>query len=393
MNATHLRAVNIIGGLSARYGGPSYTVPRLCQALATAGIQTALFSVTCPDDRPRSSSGAGYCDRRFHWDFATVPILRNLCVSAGLARELTALAAHVDVIHNHGLWLLPNVQAEWVARRAGIPLVVTPLGMLSSEALSFSPIKKYIFSFLLQRQALRRAACIHATCEAEYIEIRDYGLTNPVAIIPNGVDVPAPCSATASSVADKREVLSLGRVHPKKGLDRLLLAWARVEAAHPRWTLRIVGPSENDHALQLQAMAARLGLVRVSIEGPLYGESKLGLYRAASIFVLPTTNENFAMTVAEALAAGIPVISTKGAPWAGLETYGCGWWIDHGVEALAATLDRAMALPPECLRQMGTKGRNWMAAEFSWEEVAAKMQGVYTWLRDHGNPPAWVRFN
>ena len=76
--------------------------------------------------------------------------------------------------------------------------------------------------------------------------------------------------------------------------------------------------------------------------------------------VLPTLNENFGLTVAEALAAGTPAISTKGASWSGLEREGCGWWIDHGVEPLAAALAHAMALPREALKAMGDKGREWM---------------------------------
>ena len=138
--------------------------------------------------------------------------------------------------------------------------------------------------------------------------------------------------------AADRVVLSLGRIHPKKGLDRLVRAWAKVEAAHPDWRLRIVGPAELGHDAELRALAASLNLSRVSIEPAIYGEEKYTAFREADIFVLPTLNENFAMTVAESLAAGTPVISTKGAPWAGLEVERCGWWIDHGIEPLAAAL-------------------------------------------------------
>ena len=115
-----------------------------------------------------------------------------------------------------------------------------------------------------------------------------------------------------------------------------------------------------------------LGLTRVSVEGPIYGDAKTAAYREADLFVLPTLNENFGLTVAEALAAGTPAISTKGAPWSGLESEGCGWWIDHGVEPLAAALAHAMALPREALKAMGDKGREWMARDFSWDRVAQR---------------------
>src|SRR5207248_11348697 len=111
---------------------------------------------------------------------------------------------------------------------------------------------------------------------------------------------------------------------------------------------------------QLAALAAGLKTQRVSIEGPVAGDAKSAAYRKADLFVLPTLNENFAVTVAEALAAGTPVIATKGAPWRGLEREGCGWWIDHGVEPLVATLTEAMAMRREALQSMGEKGRSWM---------------------------------
>ncbi len=309
-------------------------------------------------------------------------------MAAALRRE----AADAEIIHDHGLWLMPNVEAgraAWAARR---PLVVSPRGMLASAALAFSPLKKRAFWMLLQGRAFAHAACFHATSEQEYTEIRTFGLSVPVAIIPNGIDVIG-IADPAVGAAAYRTALSLGRIHPKKGLDRLLHAWARVEALHPAWRLRIVGPGEQGHDRELRALADALGLSRVSIEGPLYGDHKTEAYYRADLFVLPTLNENFGLTVAEALAAGTPVIATKGAPWSGLEDEGCGWWIDHGVEPLAAALSRAMEMPREALKAMGARGRAWMARDFSWDRVARDMLDMYRWLALGAAPPATVRFD
>jgi glycosyltransferase involved in cell wall biosynthesis len=113
----------------------------------------------------------------------------------------------------------------------------------------------------------------------------------------------------------------------------------------------------------------------------------------ADLFVLPSLNENFGLTVAEALAAGTPVISTKGAPWSGLEIEGCGWWIDHGVAPLAAALAHAMALPREALKAKGDKGREWMMRDFCWDPIAHNMLDVYLWLARNAEPPSTVRFD
>jgi glycosyltransferase involved in cell wall biosynthesis len=188
-----------------------------------------------------------------------------------------------------------------------------------------------------------------------------------------------------------RIVLSLGRIHPKKGLDRLVRAWAYVESTHPEWRLRIVGPDELGHASELEVLAAKLKTQRVSIEGSVAGDAKTAAYREADLFVLPSLNENFAITVAEALAAGTPVIATKGAPWHGLAREGCGWWIDHGVEPLAAALANAMVMTREALQAMGAKGRAWMARDFSWDRVAQDMLKIYGWLSFGGEVPSTVR--
>ncbi len=265
--------------------------------------------------------------------------------------------------------------------------------MLAPAALAFSRAKKRAFWTLLQGPAVHGAACIHATSEQEYEEIRCFGLANPVAVIPNGIDLPELAAQPEAEPIAERVVLSLGRIHPKKGLSLLVHAWSKVEAKFPGWRLKIVGPPEVGHDDELRALATALGLTRVSIGGPIYGAAKTTTYREAEVFVLPTLNENFGLTIAEALAAGTPAITTKGAPWGRLENEGCGWWIDHGIEPLALGLAQAMALPGDVLKAMGEKGREWMRRDFSWERIARDMLDVYLWLARRGELPSTIRLD
>jgi glycosyltransferase involved in cell wall biosynthesis len=387
-----LRAAHVIAGLDLVYGGPSYSVPRLCEALAVAGAETTLFSVAEKENSRRDVCCKGYRDRRFYWDHAGTPILRHLRCSSGLLQALHHGAAGVDVVHSHGLWLMPNIAAARAAGYVGKPFVCSPRGMLAPAALAFSRLKKRVFWRLLQGSAVRQAACIHATSEEEYREIRAFCLAQPVAIIRNGIDIPEFPAGEPVPRTGRRSLLSLGRLHPKKGLDTLLRAWAKVETHYPDWRLRIVGPAEAGQDQALRALASALGLARVSIEGPLYGDAKQTAYRDADLFVLPSRNENFGLTVAEALAAGVPAISTRGTPWSGLESEGCGWWVDQGVEPLAVALTQAMALPRESLQAMGGRGRTWMARDFSWDRVARDMLDVYRWLIGAIAAPESVRF-
>lgn len=332
--------------------------------------------------------GDGVPHRVFEPGFTGVPGLSRLKLSPALDAALRGRGAVTDVFHTHGLWLGPNIAPAAIARRAGKAFVISPRGMLGAPALQFSRRRKQLVWALLQKRAAASAAMLHATSQEECEEIRAMGLTNPVAVIPNGIDVP-PLSRPAAGAT--RTVLSLGRVHPKKGLDRLIRAWSRLGPAGDGWRLRIVGPSEGGCADDLRALATGLALTTVDIEGPVFGAAKLDAYRDADLFVLPTLNENFAMTVAEALAAGTPVISTKGAPWAGLEQEGCGWWIDHGEAAMAAALTDAFARPREDLAAMGEKGRAWMQRDFSWDRIGREMLDAYRWIAAGGAPPATVR--
>jgi glycosyltransferase involved in cell wall biosynthesis len=130
----------------------------------------------------------------------------------------------------------------------------------------------------------------------------------------------------------------------------------------------------------MQKLAHTLNLPRTSFDGALMGASKWKAYRDASVYALPTQFENFGMTVAESLSMGTPVIVTRSAPWQGLETNHCGWWIDAGVEACADALNQAMRTPLDELRQMGDRGRAWMASSFAWDSIVERMRSVYDWV-------------
>ena len=202
-----------------------------------------------------------------------------------------------------------------------------------------------------------------------------------------GIDLP---ELGSPSRVTERTLLFLGRVHPKKGLDMLLPAWAAVQHKFPNWRLRIVGPDNRGYLDEMKLLAKSLGMERFEFTGPLTGAEKTHAYDEADLFVLPTYSENFGMTVAESLAAGTPAIVSKGAPWEGLEANSAGWWIDTGKDPLVACLEQALAQPRAYLDQMGLNGRLWMARDFSWEYVAGNLKTTYEWILSDGPCPEFV---
>ena len=143
----------------------------------------------------------------------------------------------------------------------------------------------------------------------------------------------------------------------------------------------------------MQELAESLGVERVSFPGPVYGAQKAEAFRRAQAFVLPSHSENFGNVVAEALSHGVPVVVSRGAPWAEVERRRCGWWVEQGEGPLADCLREVLALPVEELRARGGRGRAWMISEFGWNRVGRMMYETYLWLLGGGTSPDWVRSN
>jgi glycosyltransferase involved in cell wall biosynthesis len=375
-----MKVIHIIPTIHEEAAGPSYTVPRLCKALEKVGIEIELGVL--------GASGKHSLD--FIRSFLPSKHFNKLGFSGAMFSWLKQIAVNgeTSIFHSHSLWMMPNIYPGWAARGSNVKIMVSSRGTLSPYALNINKWIKKLFWIFLQGPVVRQASCLHATALSEYNDLRALGLTQPVCIIPNGIDIPDFRSKNRNS--KQKTLLYIGRIHPKKGLINLLHAWAHVENNFPDWRLKIIGPNEANHLIDLINLHDRLALKKVEMIGPLYGEDKLNAYREADLFVLPTHSENFGMTVAESLAAGTPVIVTRGAPWSGIITNNAGWWIDIGIEPMVNCLKYALSLPGEDLIKMGMAGREWMIESYSWDFIAREMASVYQWLVDGGKPPKSV---
>ena len=380
------RILHIAPAVSREASGPSYSVLRLCDLLIVRGQDVALAVL----DLAPMAAPPSYL-RAFPPGLGPRRLGRSPELKGWLDEEV--LAGRVDILHNHGMWQMNALYPGWAAKKGRAKLVVSPRGAFSRWAMQHGSKSKGLFWRLLQKPALQQAACFHATCEAELADIRRLGFRQPVAVIANGIDLPALPGIAKHA---PRTLLFLGRIHPVKGLDLLLPAWLAVQDAFPDWQLVVVGGDGGYHgsdgyAERMQAWAGRHRLQRVQFSGELRGPDKLLAYRRAELFVLPSYSENFGVTVAEALAAATPAIVSKGAPWRGLPGRDAGWWVEVGVEPLAACLRQALSCSAGRLEQMGRNGRDWMAADFSWSQAAGRMHETYRWLLgESATKPVWV---
>jgi glycosyltransferase involved in cell wall biosynthesis len=374
--------VYTIASTIAANGGTSRSITGLCSAVAAAGGNIRLVSADPPDAavlRPSTAvetilTGRGPLTRigPFGSDF-------HAALRDQLNRRRPA------ILHDNGAWLWTNITASHIARTSGIPLVISTRGTFSSWALRRRRLKKRVAWWVYQRAVLASAALLHATSAAEAEDLRRVGAEQPIAVIPNGIELPE----LDRCVKSGRRALFLGRLHPVKGLPLLLEAWAAVRPAE--WVLEIAGPCDGDYASRLRDLVRELGLTDVvEFTGEQSEADKWRRFAMADLLVAPSHSENFGLSIAEALASAVPVVTTTGTPWSQIEATGCGWWVAPTVAAISTALADAVAVPPVILRTMGLRGRALVESTLSWGRIAEQMLGVYQWVALGGERPSCV---
>jgi glycosyltransferase involved in cell wall biosynthesis len=384
-----MKILTIVCGMDKASGGLSQAIRLLYEESARLGAQVRLYAMdnsgklddkVVPDPALVQTTFIptyGNVALRFNW---SINFKRRVADDVKKSRP--------DIIHNHGVWTQPNHVAPVISRQSRIPLVLSAHGMLTPWALQYTKWKKIVALKLYQKKDLDTACILHATSDIEAAGYRAFGLKQPIAVIPNGIELPEwknKCHANK----EKREILFLSRIHPTKGLLNLVKAWS---VLRPKgWIVLVAGPDEDEHKAEVESAITGAGLNDdFKFLGEVDSLAKWNLYRRADVFVLPTYSENFGLVVPEALSCGTPVITTKGAPWKALETHNCGWWIDIGVDALVAALRKAMEARDEERFDMGRRGRQLVQAKFTWPMAAAEMMHVYQWILEGGSRPSSI---
>ena len=366
---------------ATRYGGPIYSVHALCAALARRGHEVHVFTTNV--DGPNVSPvplGAPVDMDGVRVTYFPTGMGRRLYRSPDMAAALRAGIAGFDVAHLHSVFLWPTAVGAAAARRANVPCVISPRGMLVGDLVRRkSRLAKTAWITLIERRNLAGAAAIHVTADVEAEEIRRLGLpARRIEVIPNGIDLPPPEAIAAASrvkaLADRPMVLSLGRVNWKKGLDRLIPAMSHVPGAR----LVIAGNDEENYQPTLEALARESGVAdRVTFSGEVLGDAKWELVASADIFALPSYSENFGNAVLEAMACGVPVAVT---PEVGLApsvaAAGAGLVLPGDPKVFGEALAGLLA-DPERRRAMGEAGRRAAVEQFSWDAVASSMSALY----------------
>ena len=390
MAAPSLHVTHVQGIFSPEHGGPCFSLANYCRGQAARGHRVSLRVL---DGYP-GVSPAMRLEPPVDMQVRSVDPPARLGASAGLKRLLAADPTP-DIYHLHGVWLRALHYGAVEARRRGRPYVVELMGAYEKHPLRQKWLVKRISRHWFQDDLLRRAGCLHVNSPHEARALRELGFRVPIAVIPVGVDTGAIDTNSSEivlpdsirGIEGQPFVLYLARIHPKKGIEMLLRAWAGLHQKFPAHRLVIAGSGDPDYLSACERLAAELGLEKSCLwAGQISDAEKSWLYRRADVYVLPSYSENFGNTVAEALAHGTPVVTTVHTPWTLLPEQGCGWIAEASVDAIRIALDKALETRPSDLRRMGEAGQRLVAQRYSLASVIGQMDRMYAWLLGGSRP-------
>ena len=298
--------------------------------------------------------------------------------------------ATTDIVHQHGIWSLLSHSVSRFGGTSGKPVIISVHGMLGPTAMKTGRIRKRIFRALVERGNLTGASCLHALNVQEAENMRRYGLDNPVAVIPNGVDIHRRGKladreafyALCPEARRRRCILYLSRLHRLKGLYEMIDGWASVPRRLRRnWLLIVAGGGSKRLVGRLVCRDLRSDPGSgVRFVGPLYGREKRAALSAVDAFVLPSLSEGFPMALLEAMAAGLPAIATRACNFPAIERCQAGWVAETTIRSIARAFEDCLSLSDVQRRRMGRNGRNLVRRRYTWDAAAGRMRRVYAWL-------------
>jgi poly(glycerol-phosphate) alpha-glucosyltransferase len=416
----------VTASLSRAAGGLFESVRRLAQATAGAGYDVEVLGVEDVHSEADLAAWQPLCVHLFSRygpeRFSFAPMLLRGIQSGG-----------ANLVMLHGLWRYTSIATHRWHQYTGLPYIVHPHGMLDDWALRNARWKKRLASFCYEAAHLRDATCLRALCEAEAVAIRRYGLTNPIAIIPNGVEVPEEGTTgprdhglrdngtmgrqiTERRSMGPRMLLFLGRIHPKKGLVHLLKAWKQVRADD--WVLAIAGWDDGGHLADLKQLCDELNLrweeegrgereerckpniavlsslsslpSSVCFLGPQFNQAKSACYHACDAFILPSFSEGLPMAVLEAWSYGKPVLMTEHCHLPAGFAAGAAMRISTDPHELAHALIELVRMSDAELADMGNRGLDLVKTRFNWQTTGALTRTVCDWVAAGGPRPECV---
>ncbi|CAM3050261.1 glycosyltransferase [Moritella viscosa] len=369
---------SIIENISDEYGGPANSLPNFLEAIRSElGVESVIYS-TINSIKDKNE----FIDRfSIPWVRCKLNGMDKLKYSKEMKSRLLSTLTDGDVLFSNNLWNYPAFLAAKLSQEKKVPHIVSIRGTLYPWSLAQGKLRKKLAWLLFQKKSLQQANLIHVTCADEYKAVRELNITSPIAIVPHGInyddyqDLPNKINAIEHLRLNnnKKYVLFMSRLHKKKGLDILLEIWPEVAKDFPNWCLLIVGPDYSNYNENIAELAVENGTEdNIKVFGMLSGYDKKCVLASSEFFILPSYTENFGVVIGEALAAGLPSITTTGTPWSEINTHNCGKYITLSRENVLQSLQEMMTLDKHSLDVMSNNSKLLIKNNYSWSAQAIK---------------------
>lgn len=388
---------HLVHNLDNSYGGPAKSIPYLMEYLKDLGHSQEAISLRFNDNESNEVV------QKFGLNSTTFPawFSNSTAYSPFLKRHLInrILESEYQIIHYHNLWNYIPLVANQVANKLSVPIVVSPRGNLYPWNLKKSYLKKKLYMDIFQRGYFDAADCIHVTSKDELQAVKDLGFRAPVALIPNGVDLKEFENLESKKVHcsnlgldhNCKYILYMGRIEEKKGLYFLFEAFVDFVKTNTEWQIIVAGPIyDRDYYHKCKNFIENSGYgTSIKWVGMVSGSQRIDAYGSADLFVLPTHSENFGIVVAEALAAGLPVITTDGTPWIEIRNEFAGYIVSLSRQSIFLAMENFNRLNNRDKDKMISSAKN-IAKRYSWKKPAEDMQMLYQWLLGEIEKPNFV---
>lgn len=367
------------------YGGIAKVVVELVQSLSHVGIQVDVVTTDANDhDTLPVACNTWHQQQGYRIQYFSCWNSSDLILSLPLVRWLSQHLKAYDIVHTHTLFSPIISLTQWLCDFYSIPYIITPHGMLEPWALNNKTFKKKLYFHIFEKHALAHAKAIHTISTAEKIQVAKLKSAQAF-LVPNGLSPEAYQALPVSDlffqkyphIKKNRIILFLGRIDPKKGLDMLASAFAKVHRDYPDTHLVVAGPDSINYLPTVKEYFFCGGCISsVTFTGMLSGDLKLSALSAASIYVSPSYSEGFSMSVLEGMAAGLPCVLTKGCnfPEAGIAN--AATIVEMDATSIAQGLTQHLANPEQAVL-MGIRAREFIFQNYTWESSARKLKDLY----------------
>lgn len=368
------------GTLASSSGGPAMSTYLTLKGLRLLGVDAQIImGALQEDDKLRGD------DVPIH--FVNSASKTPLAYAPSFKKDVLNLGNY-DIYHAQGVWQWNTYAITSAARKCGKPYLITPHGMLYPQDIAKSNafFKKLSLRLRLLND-LNKAACVQVTCEEEMYHCRNLGVTAPIAIIPNPVEIKDYLYKKEDAV---RRIGYLGRISRRKNIEGLIEAFHALGNETKGAELLIIGGGDKDYENYLHTLVRQYHLNHVRFTGFLNGEEKDKALASCSVLAMPSEFENLGNVVLEGLVRDIPCIATQGSPWEELQTHHCGWWVPYSQTDITNAVKEAIVATNDELQMMGQNGRKLVCERYSVEVIATQMKALYEWILGEAEKPEFV---